>query len=217
MKKILLCSLFSVASSLAFAQGLADRYIGSLGNTYFLDYASTPVASEVINPGSFDAYTEYHIDQSFSLFTIVYTARLNVLEPSDNFALSANVVPALGIAFSEAGYGSINVPLTINADFGAGATYHTTRDVGGTFGVGLEYNKIGLISKEGVDSAFKTSWMQPVVTTGVRYWNKKNKMREINLKFGMGGAQDYREYQSDDLTSRRSLTARVVFISFLNY
>lgn len=217
MKKLLLCSLLSFSSFFAFSQGLADRYLSSLGGTYFLDYSATPVKAEwredLSNPD-----WEYRSASSVSVYTIIYNARLNVLEPSDNLAVSASVAPALGVNFSEIGIGSINVPLTVNLDFGAGATYHTTHNAGGTFGLGVEYNKIGLIPTGDVAADdYQTSWVQPVVIAGVRYWNRKNNLREINFKFGMGDARDYREYDDEALTTRRSITARLSFIKFLNY
>ena len=217
MKKLLLCTLFSFTSLLAFSQGLADRFISSLGGTYFLDYSATPVKAEWIDDAS-SPYWEYRATSSFSVYTFIYTARLNMAEPSDNLAVSASASPSLGVIFSEVGLGGINVPVTVNLDFGAGATYHTTHNAGGTFGLGVEYNKIGLIpTGEYSSEDYKTSWIQPVVIAGFRYWNKRNNLREINLKFGMGSAQDYRESQSEDLTTRRALTARLSFIKFLNY
>ena len=219
MKKLLLCVLLSFTSMLAFSQGLSDRYISSWGNTYFLDYSASPVHTTLIEEGTQDPYLEYSVASAFSLFTLIYNTRINVVEPSDNFAVSASVAPSLALSFSESGIGGINMPVTLNAEFGAGATYHTTHNRGGMFGLGVEYNKIGLfaLGDDYSEGEYKTSWIQPVVITGFRYWNKKNNLREVNLKFGMGGTQDYREDQSEDLTTRRSLTARLSFITFLNY
>ena len=217
--KSLILSFLLLSFQSLFAQSIADRYIGATGVTYFADFYQTPVSSGIVEYSN-TSELEYVRASDLSLFTFMYTARLNLVEPSDNFAISASLTPSLGLTFSDVGTGSFNIPLMVNAEFGAGATYHTTNSVGFTIGAGFEFTKLGLFGDDynyGREPKLKDGWVQPALQTGIRYWSKKNKMREINIRLGLGSAQEYREYRGEEIREVRSLTARLSFKKFLNY
>lgn len=220
MKKSLPLIILLTISTSAFSQGLKDRYFSSIGSTYFLDVFTTPVKSETF----FDEYsqeyeTEYSRSLGFSYFTFMYRARLNVMQLSEDMAISASLTPALGISVSDAGIGSFNMPLLISAELGAGSTYSSASNLGFSIGAGAEYTNAGLINSDLGDSyiGYTKSWVQPVVATGIRYWNKRNKLREINIKYGFGDKKPYQEYQGDEVVDKRSMTVRLSFMYMLNY
>jgi hypothetical protein len=121
------------------------------------------------------------------------------------------------------GFGSFNIPLFVEWNIGNGATYSSDKDHGFVAGLGVEYVKNPIIGGASLEDDNKvkievpTSWIQPVAEVGYRYWNKNNKAREINLKYGSGFTDSSlpAEFTSDKITS--SKTIKLTFLYLIGY
>jgi len=165
----------------------------------------------------------------FSIVTLLYRFRYNVLEPNDNLSVGLSATPAFAFAVDPVhGGGFLNLPIQAELGFGAGSTYNASSDKGGYVGVGIEMNKFPLVDLSGnnyddpTDYGYtirpKTFWIQPVISAGFRYWNPRNKMKEVNLKFGFGAQSDRVTYSTqNDYVNFPVLTFRLSWITFLNY
>lgn len=215
------CTLLTSTS--VFSQNdLKDKLFHTIGFAVYSDYFASPL-SKTTYPASSNNLTHYNQSTALSLGSFIYCIRYNIKEPSDNFAISLSASPALGPAISDNdGIGSFNIPFLAGAEFGAGATYNSTANIGGFFRVGLEYTKFPIINASSADysSDLITSWIEPVISTGIRYWNKKNKLRELNIKYGFGKANDLSFVSPNDpqsLYTKRAMTLRLSWLIFLNY
>jgi hypothetical protein len=224
MKKLItLSSGFLLMASCLFAQN--ERIFHSTGFSIYTDYMQAPVTTYTKNPGTIDEVSYAGQNSGLSIFTFIYNFRYNIMEISDNAALTGSIIPALGLYLSDGyagntGIGSLNIPLMAGYEFGAGSTYNSTANMGGFIRFGVEWTKAPLfVSSEGGtdDVEFESSWVEPVVQGGVRYWNKRNKLREIHIKYGFGsGAPDgVNDENGNSLGSAMSI--RLSWMLFLNY
>ncbi len=210
MKKIIAALTFTILSICSFGQD--SKFIHSLKYGMFSEYQFAPTSYQVT--GEFTSYNSttgqnestpiYELKRpvSVSIVNVVYTARFNALEPSDNFGIGINASPSLGLSYGTAGFGSINIPAYISLNFGAGSTYSTASNIGGYVGFGYEFTKIGLLGG-GEDSELsivstgtvkvedpKTSWAEPMAIAGIRWWTKKDRLMELSIKYGFGSSPD---------------------------
>jgi len=189
-----LCVLFFTGHS--GAQETKDRTFSSLGFSPYTDVMVSPSKTYTVDAGTTNEATYSGQYIGVSLFTFIYNYRYNLSEPSDNSAFTASAIPALGVFFGDNGgkndgFGSFNLPLMLGYEFGAGSTYNSISNAGGFIRLGLEWTlapMIGIDNNDGAD--IPNSWVEPVAQAGVRYWNKKNKLREIHVKYGMGAAAE---------------------------
>jgi len=221
MKKLItLSSCFLLLVNGLFAQN--EKIFHSTGFSVYTDFMQAPATKYTVSDGITEkTYADQY--SGVSIFTFIYNFRYNLVELSDNAAVTANVTPALGVFFTtnddESGFGSLNIPLMAGYEFGAGSTYNSTANMGGFFRFGVEWTKAPLFitTENESDIEFESSWVEPVVMGGVRYWNKKNKLREIHIKygFGTGAPSGVTTYNGDQLGKAWSL--RLSWMLFLNY
>ncbi len=216
------------------AQGFADKSFHTLGYSPFLEFGKTPV----VFYNGFSNFDEDAITRKFgtqgSSFTILslnYTFRYNLVEVSDNFAIGALVNPGLGLSLLtfdtgvvDASYiGSFSLPIMASLDFGAGATYDSGANMGGFFAAGIEYNVNPLFDgDEVIDEADATvsldkSWVQPVLAAGVRFWSRNNRLREVSLKYGFKNGGEYLDQETGETETAKIYTFRLSFNWMLNY
>lgn len=165
----------------------------------------------------------------FSILSFFYRMRYNVYEPKDNFSIGLSATPCLGFSVDPIhGGGSLNLPIQAELGFGAGSTYNASSEKGGYIGLGFEINKFPIIDLSGYNYddplgynyAIRpiTFWVQPVISTGLRYWNSRNKMKEINLKLGFGAKSDKVTFDpQSDFVKFPVMTLRLSWITFLDY
>lgn len=197
MKKILLLVFCFCAAGSLFAQTFKDQYFSAFGFSPYLDFGATPgiVKSPVYSNINGDTAT--YINQvTYWGVSFMYEGRYNITEPSENMAISIKAKPTISIAFADEGFGGFYIPIGIGLELGNGSTYKTTQNMGFTFTAGYSLNFIPLFGGESSDIAStygvetSSSWGSPFIATGVRFWNKKNKLREINVLYGFGGGND---------------------------
>lgn len=208
-----------------------DRVFHSLKYAPYTEFFWTPASVEYVYTDLNDSIAyEYNNNFAFTYFSLVYTFRFDVVEPSDNFGVGINVSPSLGLARSDNGFGSFNIPAYLTLNFGAGSTYSTASNIGGYFGVGYEFNKIDLISTgDGYEEEFydprtnepiviegpKTSWAEPMLIGGIRWWSKSEKLMELSIKYGFGSNGDLDPAPSNN--PGKPKTIQITYGWFINY
>lgn len=215
MKKALILLITLTLFKVSYNQN--DNLFHSFKWGAFSEYAFTPTGvSDISVRSTYNESTKKYEDAleygysryaSVSMFNFIYAFRYNLLEPSDNFGVGINASPSLGLAVTDDGYLSLNLPVYLTANFGTGSTYNTTSNMGGYIGIGYEFNKIGLIgSGDGLESEvyingstistptdvveIKTAWLQPMLIAGIRWWSKSNRLKEFSFKYGFGTNSD---------------------------
>jgi len=230
LRKItLLISFFCAIAVVQNAQTLAkakNKVFHGIGYTAILDIIKTPSTqlnySGLDQNGNPTSITENVQLTGFSFMTLIYRFRYNIYELSDNRAIGLSASPALGLSLflgssdypngiggNMVGLGDIDLPIFLEWESGAGSTYSSSSNYGGMLGAGLDYyylpfSNSGLTSESGDPITYpKYSYVQFALEGGIRYWNKINRLHEINLKVDLGGSESY--------------GFRLSWIRFLNY
>lgn len=205
-KKLILLSLIVFSTISVFSQD--SKIYHSFKYGMFTEYYISPTGVESVyvtseynsSTGNYEDVVEYEYGQrtAYSIINFVYTFRFNLLEPSENFGLGINASPSLGLSYSDNGLGSFNIPAYLSLNFGAGSTYSTGSNMGGYVGIGFEYSKMDIISLGDDDESLngfdieepKTSWAEPMIIAGVRWWSSSNRLMEVSFKYGFGSNGD---------------------------
>lgn len=232
MKKTFI--LLIVLTIFKISYGQNDNLFHSFKYGVFTEYNLSPteITSTSVDDGTYygsEPSTTYESTQivSGSIANFLYAFRYNLLEPSENFSLGINASPSLGVSFAEGGFGSFNIPAYLTLNFGAGSTYNTGSNMGGYFGIGYEFTKINLVStyntpeyseSSGITHTYKdpiTSWSEPMVIVGLRWWSKNDKLKEISFKYGFGSNGDLPLSESKNAAS--PATFQLTWGWFINY
>ncbi|MBI1305748.1 MAG: hypothetical protein GC181_03935 [Bacteroidetes bacterium] len=187
---------------------LQDRFFVAFHSSTYLDFAQSPLRFENVWTGNVDVsgnkiFVNAPI-QSFNinLFSFGLEPRLNLQEFDKNSALAVsspfsiglgNSVPTSNSVIGVEGIGSIQIPILLKMYVGSGSTYTCEKDFGISFGGGLEFNKIGLISMQDQNTssaASRKGWVMPVATLGIHFWRGYNPV-EFNIKYGRGTQKEY--------------------------
>jgi hypothetical protein len=135
-----------------------------------------------------------------SFITLLYCFRYNILEISENKALGISTTPAVGFSYLNGwsdngsiglyggcfrGYGNFNLPVFLEYEFGAGATYKSNSSRGLVAGLGLDYT---LLPFSKTSNFQNFSYFQFAFTSGYRYLNKHDKLCELNLLICTGSS-----------------------------
>lgn len=235
MKTISTLIIIICASFIVSAQSFKDYYFSSIGFSPYLDLGVTP--AQVFCP----AYSKDGLDtacvihQSFyaGAISIAYEGRYNLYQSGDNLAVSVKAKPVFSLSFSDYGACGFYFPIGVGLETGNGSTYQSSSNTGFTFtaGYSLNFNPLFSASSEKEDIYnidAKSSWGCPFISAGIRYWSKKNKLREINILYGFGGSGDdvpaggaqygfVSEGDNTDGTVDGSWMIRVTWMKYINY
>ena len=164
-----------------------DRFFFSNGFSIFTE----AFFGKTIVPVNNDPYALYYYPikaNGLSYFTYTPNFRYNLSEFDDNSSLSINVPIGIGLMTSEFGFGDLNFPIFISYNVGNVSTYKSDKNKGFTIGIGFEYYNMALFKNSNyADGVLEgSSWVEPCVNIGYRYWNSKNLAKEFNLKLGFG-------------------------------
>lgn len=185
-------SFFLLGSLNLDAQSFKDKYFHSLG--YLFEFNKTP-GVELGNTGE-------HFQFKYYSLSYQYEGRVNITNLNDNSALSVSLAPSVGLAFPTDdldGYGSINIPVFVNIEFGAGSTYDSDADVGFTLGLGLNHTRFPLFGLDLPDgSDFKKSYTTPVIKASLRKFSSKgNHLRQYFIHFWPFGSKQGTNFSGD--------------------
>jgi len=223
---IALCGTVGVS-----AQSFKDHFFSSIGFSPFLDFGSTPAQVEgpyadQNNSGN-PVYVVYQVNWAFAP-AFAYEARYNLTEPSENMAVSIKATPTLS-GLAKQGIFGLYFPIGLGLELGNGATYQTSASTGFSITAGYTINMTPLIKAGNVHddadlygASLKSTWGCPYIAAGIRYWNRKNKLREISIRYGFGPSGDTKptgatspHSVTDDLTN--SYILRVTWMKYINY
>ncbi|NOX48173.1 MAG: hypothetical protein GXO89_14465 [Chlorobi bacterium] len=253
MKKTILSLFVVLALQTLNAQSFQDKFFMSAG--WSLLYYTTPsnlypVLKQVGSDPVKYVPNGYNNEHHFNGYGVGYIIgfRYNLVELDDEMSISAEVPVTLGISFAtevlnsdisvgpSSGFGNVNIPLVFQFNYGNGATYNSSGDMGFVAGFGLEFNFNPIIAindySEGeildvgnfsIEPEYykyekiKKSFFQPVVQLGLRYWNKNNKLKEVSLKYGFGGSTEWTTGAGNSIESHSPMNLQLTFTSILNY
>lgn len=170
-----------------------------------LEVENAPTGNTIIVDGQEVAEYQDIPFQSFvnNVFSFGFEPRYNFHKIDDNsaFAVSSPISLGFGQVFSPPmgitvgsveGFGSIQIPLLAKYYVGSGSTYDCDKDYGLSFGVGFEYNKVGLIRLDNTDIAgnYNKGFVLPVASLGVHFWRGYSPV-ELNIKYGHGKITEF--------------------------
>ncbi len=209
--------------------GQTNRFYQGIKSCVYTDFAFAPAYAATFtltseyNPatGLYENTPEYEYRalSSFSYYTLIYNLRFNPVEFGEDMGIGINIAPAFAFSASEDGIGNINFPGYLTLNFGAGSTYETAKNFGYYLGAGLEYNQLFVIKYDdnfGLEDPVEkpiTTWTQPMVIAGIRWWSKNNVLKELSFKYGFGS--NPKEASGSNVISPK--TFQLSFGRFLNY
>lgn len=149
------------------------------------------------------------------------------LSSKATIGVSATPTGSLGAIYSTRNLGSryglnFSMPLLLEFNYGAACRYSAMNDHGFVVGAGVEYLYSPIVAYELSKSDFDTkdfrkSWFMPMIKVGYRYWSKRNKVKEINLKVGIGEKQEDFYNFGKIIKAYRPLHIGLSFMKILNY
>ena len=233
MKKKTLTLLLAVTFSLAGkTQNENTRVFYDMGLSFLMDYSASPVRSVTtksdtpINPpywGGPTVYpdtTNYYQVFNYNICTYIFRLRANLVQPTDNMAISVTTVPAFGVGFTwqKPGEGAsmcaLNLPIMAEFDFGAGSTFKSEAKAGGFIAAGYEFIMAPMIPTG--EFKGKLGWSEPVFSAGYRYWTKFQKLMELNLKVGIA-SNDALPPANYHQQTAGPISVRLSMLYFYNY
>lgn len=220
MKRLILLLTLSIATILSSSKSVnaqeevdfSERFFMSFNSSTYTDFVKSPIrtVSAVVanrpNPNDpfgpgIPVYAEVPYQSwGWSLFSLGLEPRFNVYEMNDEAALAISipfsfgmyqVVPASNEVGGNEAFGGIQIPILAKLYLGSSSTYESEKDFGISLGIGMEFNKLGLVNVNGGEGGEGNGgWMMPVSSLGIHFWRGSMPM-EINLKFGFGPRTDY--------------------------
>ncbi|MFO7868229.1 MAG: hypothetical protein R6U95_02900 [Bacteroidales bacterium] len=227
MKRLFYLVFFMICYSSAFSQFI-ERLYGQVGGTLGADIM---LSEGSIRQESFET-------TNINYATVFFSGRMNILEFSNDLALSLAGQPTLSVgrAYNEQGGGgniSFRMPFVAELNFNCAATVATRKRVGFSLGGGIQYMKYPLSSKPvpvaPSDNAqylgINAQWWEPVIVTGVKFVGKQFYAREINLRVSMvnkGELDNTNENNAADLEKEtiadfKSYAFTLSFLQYINY
>ena len=212
MKKpalIFLSLIRGMMSSYGQEEDFNDNFFLSMHSSFYFDYIWTPLQVEYAPTGNvkpdpnnpnntIPVYAEIPF-QSFTnnLVSFGLEPRYTIRKLDDNSALAISSPISIGIGQVTAppysdfsvgsieGFGSIQIPLYAKLYIGSGSTYESEKDFGISMGVGLEFNKVGLVRFDQTQTDYrgKTAFVIPVASLGFHFWRGFSPV-EVNIKYG---------------------------------
>jgi hypothetical protein len=199
-------------SSEAQTKDWQDRMFLSFNTSTYLDFVKSPIemvetiiatAPNPNDPGGPGIPVLGNVPYQsigWSLFSLGLEPRFNLYEMDQNASLAVSVpisfglcqvVPASDALGGKEGFGSLQIPVMLKLYLGFGSTYESEKDFGLSLGMGMEYNKLGLISVSSESSSEgNKGWMMPAASLGIHFWRGTSPM-EINLKYGFRSPESY--------------------------
>ena len=157
--------------------------------------------------------TNKYFNRGLTLAGYTLNTRLIIAEVNNNTSVSLDAPLSLAASVSSAGFGSISVPIMLSFNFGNIATSTADKDKGIVLGFGAQYINSAILQKADLNPFLKKSWIQPCMNLGYRYWNKRNKAREINLKLAYNPGQLV-QTSKEEMGSTKTFLVRIAYIFY---
>ncbi|MCQ2605781.1 MAG: hypothetical protein MJ204_04465 [Bacteroidales bacterium] len=165
----------------------------------------------------------------WNLMSGMVSARFLLVPICDKVTIGVSATPTISLSaiYSTQSLGSryganFSVPLLLELNCGAACRYSAMNDRGFVIGAGVEYLYTPIASYElsktsYTNKDFQNSWFMPMVKVGYRYWSKRNKVKEINLKVGMCEKQEDFYNFGKIIKAYRPVHVGLSFMKILNY
>ena len=213
-EKLLFAFIFLASFTTLNAQSLKDRIIIGHGFSVYTDFFDGPDGIRKYEYSGEELQT--NVSKTVigaSIVTYTLNSRFILAEISKNNSVSLDLPVSLGLSFYGDGVGSLMVPAMISFNHGNVSGYSSDKDKGVVIGVGAQYVKGALA---GLSSELKSSWIEPCMNIGYRYWNKRNKAKELNLKIGYNPGSTFTDTQG--ITGNTgSFSIKLAFIIYPKY
>ncbi|MFM7022245.1 MAG: hypothetical protein ACKOXB_04650 [Flavobacteriales bacterium] len=201
-----------------------NRFIRSWSITPFSSFNASPIGECPVNVDS-----KGYISPTFTINGIWYHHhfRYNLHEFNSENAIGLNVAPSVGLVaclntnVDGVGVGHFTFPLYVSYETGAGSTYASEKDLGYSFGLGLEYHLLpfffaGSINESRAEYANR-SFLVPVLTFSSRKWAENSAhLISRNFKFGIL-PYSYMNYDEMRKVNSVVFTFNFSFGTFLRY
>ncbi len=230
MKKIVACILLICSSMFVSAQ--SSRFVFfSAGWNLLTDMTISEFnwRSDVVVDGNTAEPGESFQTVQWNLMSGMVSARFLLIPISEKVTIGVSATPtvSLGAIYSIRSLGSryganFSMPLLLELNCGAACRYSAMNDRGFVIGAGIEYLYTPIASYElskmsFTNKDFQNSWFMPMVKVGYRYWSKRNKVKEINLKVGMCEKQEDFYNFGKIIKAYRPIHVGLSFMKILNY
>lgn len=226
---ICIASIFLFSANQSFSQGFKDKYFWGLGFSVYTDFIITPSDYEITKGNnSYNTYIDTSIvsaSASISLFTFTFVNRITLKEISDNSSIGLDFPVSLGLHFGGEHSIAAQLPLMLSYNFGNVSTYAADKNKGIGIGLGVELTKFLLNGDLGDDGSQEyirqtpSFFAVPAASIAYRYWNKRNKARELNLKIGYlpGSPKTININSQDEIINTGYLSLKLSFIIYPKY
>lgn len=204
-----------------------------ISRIFFLSGGLSIATDVLVTDSKFEEMNGYSLNYQhlqLNYTTLLLNGRMNVLHFGNAASISISTVPSIGFGMAYEIYDGgtwyslgASVPAFFECNFGNASQYDALQDIGVVVGVGYEYNMYPIIAYPVSETQLQMSdyrkiWSQPVVELGLRYYNKKNRVKEVNFKLGYGDkGKDFIIFGGNTETAKQSMSFRLSFIRFFNY
>lgn len=228
MKKHLLLLIFLLIGYVSMSQSSRFVFVSS-GFSFLTDVnMSAPNWNDtVINKDGNNGESLQTLQYNF--VSLMMSTRFMLIPITLNSSLSVSATPTInfGAIYSTQSLGTrygmnVCVPLFLDLNIGAASRYVASKDWGIVLGAGAEYCYSPVVSYDlsnmnYTNKQFQKSWWLPMAKVGVRYWSKKNKVKEVILKVGFGEKQE--DFYNFDkfIKQYKPIHIGLSFLKIINY
>jgi hypothetical protein len=190
--------------------------------------SSSSIATLTNSQGATYSESYQHFQWNYASFML--SGRMNIANLGESSTLSISATPTigLGMAYSILNTGSwysvgSTIPAFIEYNFGTASRFQAKNDYGFVVGVGYEYNIYPLFAyavseTDLTPQEFQKKWNQLAFELGLRYWNDKNRVNEINFKLGYGSnGKEFTNFENKTEKEKQAMSFRLSFLRILNY
>ena len=110
---------------------------------------------------------------------------------------------------------NMNIPVYLELNVGAGATYESTYGGGLVLGLGVDLN-LSPLNGDPNNPQVITEWFNVGGEAGFRWNGRKDKLKEIKLQVGVGKTVSYRDINTQDTESNMSGSFRVTWVHYFH-
>jgi hypothetical protein len=183
MKKTILTILIftCIGISASMSQNNKGRFILGIGYSFLGDYTTAPYSKGMLDY-AIKSSSDSPLARDFSVSLASFYFQMNTLlkEFNANTSLSLNASPGLRCSLGSYGFGSANMPITINFNKGMLSTINSDANTGVTFGIGAN-----ILTSSFFNSQFNSFiYAQPCAQLGFRFWSRSQRPYEVMLQAG---------------------------------
>jgi hypothetical protein len=204
-----------------------------ISHLFFVSGGVSIATDVIITDSKFQDMNGYSLNYQhlqWNYTTLMLDGRMNLFTIGNSSSVSISTIPSVGFGMAYEIYDGgtwyslgAGVPAFLEYNFGNASQYNALQNFGFVVGLGYEYHIYPLIAYPVSEthlnvSEFRKIWSQPVFELGLRYYNKKNRAKEVNFKLGYGDkGKDFIIFGGNTENAKQTMSFRVAFVRFFNY